>query len=135
MLRQYANLDRGTVIVTGGLEVGYLQAYAQAYKVLLILATTYNQSRRNAETRRPYSEKLVIPDGVSHNASQEKSKAFGSNMSDNKKLASSKLGITGTSLPFPLATMLVGSVSDGCGTSRAFKDAIFDTGSAHLSKT
>jgi hypothetical protein len=40
MLRQYANLDRGTVIVTGGLEVGYLQAYAQAYKVLLILATT-----------------------------------------------------------------------------------------------
>ena len=98
------------------------------------LRTWFAQIHGNSKTQAFYNEKLVIPDGVSHSASQEKSNAFGSSISDNKNVASSKLGITGTSIPLPLGATLVSSVSDGCGASRAFSDAIFDTGSAHRSK-
>ena len=83
----------------------------------------------------PQIEKLVMPDGVSHKASQEKSKAFGSRISESRKEASSKLGMGCISVPLlPFATTLASSVSGGGGNSRALSDAIFDTGSAHLSK-
>lgn len=79
-------------------------------------------------------EKFVIPDGVSQSASHEKSKAFGSRISDSKKFVSSRLGIGCSSVPFPFTTTLVSSVSDGGGGSLAFNDAIRDTGSAQRSK-
>ena len=81
--------------------------------------------------------KFVIPDGVSHSASHEKSNAFGSRISDSKKLESSNVGTGGTSTAVPCpfgGAMLVISVSDGGAGSRKFSDAIRDTGSAHLSK-
>jgi len=89
--------------------------------------------------RRPfiYMAKFVMPDGVSHKASHEKSNAFGSMISESRKLVSSNVGTGGTSTPVPCpfgGAMLVTSVSDGGAGSLEFKDAIRETGSVHLSR-
>jgi hypothetical protein len=85
----------------------------------------------------PHIAKFVIPEGVSQSASHEKSNAFGSIISESKKL-SSKDGTGGTStlLPCPLigGAILIVSVSEGGAGSLEFSDAILETGSAQRSK-